>query len=157
MCLSNYHALQYLCHHDSLREYLFSESYNMNLASATVIMSTQSRYRNVLTWPTPKSGTPCPSLIERNPCPLLGASCKRHKWKPKVWSKCILPPDAGCGDGIRVRGKSTSIPNYLTEYQCNTNIVNKRDITTNSKIKIILEIYHATIGEQRKFLFLLLC
>ena len=125
MCLSNYHALQYLCHHDSLQEYLFSESYNMNLASATVIMSTQSRYRNVLTWPTPKSGTPCPSLIERNPCPLLGASCKRHKWKPKVWSKCLLPPDAGCGDGIRVRGKSTSIPYYLTEYQCNTNIVNK--------------------------------
>ena len=77
----------------------------MNLASATVIMSTQSRYRNVLMWPTPQMGTPCPTLVERNPCPLLGAACTRHKWKPKNWSKCILPPDASCGDGIRVRGK----------------------------------------------------
>ena len=83
----------------------FLESYNMNLASATVIMSTQSRYRNVLKWPTPKTGLRCPTLVERNPCPLLGAPCTRHKWKPKNWSTCILPPDASCGDGIRVRGK----------------------------------------------------
>ena len=80
----------------------------MNLASATVIMSTQSRYRNVLTWPTSKTGAGCPSLVERNPCPLLGAPCKKHKWKPKRWSKCVLPTDASCGDGIRVRGKLNS-------------------------------------------------
>ena len=85
--------------------FLFPDSYNMNLASATVIMSTQSRYRNVLIWPTSKSGTSCPTLVERNPCPLLGAPCTKHKWKPQRWSKCVLPPDASCGDGVRVRGE----------------------------------------------------
>ena len=77
----------------------------MNLASATVIMSTQSRYRNVLRWPA-HNGTKCPNLNERNPCPLLGAPCTLHKWKPKKWSRCVLPLDASCGDGIRVRGKN---------------------------------------------------
>ena len=85
----------------------------MNLASATVIMSTQSRYRNVLTWPTPKSGTTCPTLVERNPCPLLGAPCTKHKWKPQNWSKCVLPPDASCGDGVRVRGEFKMFCRYL--------------------------------------------
>lgn len=77
----------------------------MNLqVSATVIMSTQSRYRNVLRWPK-ANGTVCPHLVERNPCPLLGAPCTLYRWRPQNWSECILPPGKSCGEGVRVRGE----------------------------------------------------
>ena len=92
----------------------FLESNGMNLASSTVIMSTQNRYRNVLQWPS-NNGTACPTLVQRNPCPLLGAPCTIHKWKPKPWSKCILPPDVTCGDGVRVRGKNVHMAYWMKQ------------------------------------------
>ncbi len=37
---------------------------------------------------------------------LQGTSCSRsYVWKPEEWSKCFLPDQMQCGEGIRTRGK----------------------------------------------------
>ena len=73
------------------------------MSSFTVIMNTQSRYRRVLQSPQ-HGGQDCPNLIDVRPCPLQsGHSCMALFWRPKSWSKCILPDEKTCGEGIRVR------------------------------------------------------
>ena len=76
------------------------------MASFTVIMNTQSRYRQVLQWPR-NGGLQCARLIDVRPCPLQSSkSCQstRRWWRPQPWSSCLLPPGKSCGEGIRARG-----------------------------------------------------
>ena len=76
------------------------------MPSFTVIMNTQSRYRQVIQSPR-HGGLHCPRLIDVRPCPLQSSqSCQsmRRWWRPQPWSSCLLPPGKSCGEGVQVRG-----------------------------------------------------
>ena len=94
-----------------------SSSTTSTMSSFTVIMNTQSRYRRILQ-SSQNGGQDCPNLIDVRPCPLQSShSCTNRFWKPREWSRCILPDGKTCGEGLRVswarlhfrRSKSRSV------------------------------------------------
>ena len=92
------------------------------MPSFTVIMNTQSRYRQVLQWPQ-HGGLQCSRLIDVRPCPLQSSqSCQSARlwWRAQPWSSCLLPPGKSCGEGIQVRGLDclTSANSHVDKSRC---------------------------------------
>uniref|UniRef100_H3D083 Thrombospondin type-1 domain-containing protein 7A n=1 Tax=Tetraodon nigroviridis TaxID=99883 RepID=H3D083_TETNG len=64
--------------------------------------TSRNRTRQILRLPASPQDSPCPDLVQSEPC-VLNSTCFTHEYRVSDWSTCQLSENAVCGEGFRLR------------------------------------------------------